>query len=150
MLDPHIDDTIALRIEDLEWREALEVVARAANCQIVQDGPGLLRLTRPPTCGVSLVDANIRVVVDLLNQQANANIKLAPSVGGSVTVDLSSCETWRDQLRRIARAAGLGLVRTVDERGERFYLGPGGFRESLSGHFDVDALPEERNVGPGR
>lgn len=109
--DPEIKEKVTIQLDRVEWRYALDVIARDTNCKIVEVGDRLIRFTQPPAISMEFQDADIKVVLDLLAKQSGANIITAPDVQSKVTMSLREVP-WRDALDTIVRTAGYITVRT--------------------------------------
>jgi type IV pilus assembly protein PilQ len=109
--DPAVKEKVTVQLDSVEWRSALEVIARQTNCKIVEETSRLLRFTQPPSISMEFLDADIKVVLDLLAKQAAANIVHAPDVQGKVSLSLREVP-WREALETIVKTAGFVLVRS--------------------------------------
>lgn len=107
--DPGVDETVTVALDSIEWRKALEVIARQTSCQVVFESPRLIRFTQPPSISLEFQDADLKVVLDLLARQSGANIVIAENVTGKVSLSLRNVP-WREALDTIVKAAGYVTV----------------------------------------
>ena len=107
--DPLIDEFVTISLDAVEWRKALEIIARQTNCTIVYESPRLIRFTQPPPISIEFKEADLKVVLDLLAKQSGANIVVASDVEGKITLSLRNVP-WRDALNTIVKTAGYVTV----------------------------------------
>ena len=62
-----------------------------------------------PRISIEFVDADIRIVLDLLAKQSGANLVMAEDVSGKISVSLEDLE-WLEALEIIVETAGCELV----------------------------------------
>ena len=91
-------------VDSVDWRDALAVIARKANCKIVRDSERLIRFTQPPAISMEFQDADIKVVLELLanNVVAQLDAFITDEYGRT-----------RNQLANFV--LGLAAKRTVEE-----------------------------------
>ncbi len=107
--DPDIKEKVTLELDRVEWRKALEIIARQTHCKIVEDGERLMRFTQPPSISMEFQDADIKVVLDLLAKQAGANILVASDVKGKISLSLREVP-WQEALDAVVKTAGYTTV----------------------------------------
>jgi len=112
--DPEVKEKVTVRLDSVEWRQALEVIARESHCKMVEASKRLIRFTQPPSISMEFQDADIKVVLDLLAKQSGANIVHAPDVNGKVSLSLREVP-WREALGTIVTTAGFVLVKADTE-----------------------------------
>ena len=108
--DPEVREKVTVQLDYVEWRNALDVIAREAHCKLVDVSSRLIRFTQPPSISMEFQDADIKIVLDLLAKQSGANIVHAPDVAGKVSLSLREVP-WREALETIVQTAGFVLVR---------------------------------------
>ncbi|MBN1421803.1 MAG: hypothetical protein JXP34_23720 [Planctomycetes bacterium] len=111
--DPKITEKVTVTLDRIEWRQALQVLARQTHCTILEESDRLLRFTQPPSISMEFQDADLKVVLDLLAKQSGANIVVADDVKGKVTLSLREVP-WREALDTIVKTAGYVLVEDHD------------------------------------
>lgn len=107
--DPEVNEKVTISLDSIEWRQALNVIARQTSCKIVFESPRLIRFTQPPAISIEFQDADLKVVLDLLAKQSGANIVIAEDVTGKVSLSLRDVP-WRDALDTIVKTAGYVTV----------------------------------------
>ncbi len=107
--DPDIKEKVTLELDRVEWRKALEIIARQTHCKIVDEGERLMRFTQPPSISMEFQDADIKVVLDLLAKQAGANILVAADVKGKISLSLREVP-WQEALDAVVKTAGYTTV----------------------------------------
>src|SRR5262245_33550710 len=111
---PEITDKVTLSLKEVGWRQALDLVAERAGCVVVQSGPNLLRVEKPPRVHFAFQNVDITVVIDAIAKLANANIVIAPEVKGTITIRLKDVP-WKDALTTAVKTLGYTVVE--EERG---------------------------------
>jgi len=125
---PEIQEKLTLSLKDVEWRQALGLVAERAGCVVVQTAPNLLRIEKPPRVHFAFQNVDVTVVIDAIAKLANANIVVAPEVKGSVTIRLKDVP-WRDALETAVKTLGFTVVE--EERGILRVVSPESLVEQL-------------------
>lgn len=105
IVDPQVRERVSVTLRQVTWREALEVLARLARCEVEDRGGGVFVLTQPPLVTISHTDANVRTVLQLLAAYSGRNVVIGPEVQGQVTPDLKEVR-WDAALLAVAHAAG--------------------------------------------
>jgi type IV pilus assembly protein PilQ len=100
---------VTIKIQDLHWLTALELLAEKAECILERVSPVLIRVSRPERVTFSFEQEEITKVVGVIATYAGANIVVAPEVKGSVTVNLKNIP-WRDALEQIVKTLGFAVV----------------------------------------
>lgn len=111
--DPGVDETVTIELDSVEWRKALELIARETNCVIVQESPRLIRFTQPTSVKMEFQDADLKFVLEILAKQSGANIVIAEDVTGKVTLALQGVP-WRQALETVVKTAGYVTVEDRD------------------------------------
>lgn len=107
--DPEVDEKVTVSLDSVEWRKALEIIARQTNCTIVRESARLIRFAQPPSINIEFQDADLKIVLDLLAKQSGANIVVAEQVTGKVSLSLRNVP-WREALDTIVKTAGYVMV----------------------------------------
>ncbi|HVR73595.1 MAG TPA: secretin N-terminal domain-containing protein, partial [Planctomycetota bacterium] len=108
--DPEVKEKVTIQLDKVEWRHALDVIARQTHCKIIEVSDRLIRFAQPPSISMEFQDADIKIVLDLLAKQSGANIVTAPDVQGKVSLSLRDVP-WRDALDTIVKTLGYVIVR---------------------------------------
>jgi len=107
--DPNVDEKVTVTLDRVQWRRALDVIARQTNCKIVEESDRLIRFTQPPTISMEFQDADLKLVLDLVAKQSGANIVIANDVKGTISLSLREVP-WQDALNTIVKTAGYTVV----------------------------------------
>ena len=105
LVDPSVQERVSTSLHDIEWREAVEVIARMTRCEVEERPGGILILTQPPKVTIQFTDANVRTVLQLLAAYSGKNIIISPEVEGAVTLDLKEVH-WLRALYAIVNTVG--------------------------------------------
>jgi len=114
IMDEAIDSDVTIDLEDVPWRQALELVAEAAGCIVVDLGRNVLKVEKPPRVYFAFENADIQKVIDTIAKISGANIVVAPEVRGPITLRLKDIP-WRDALDAAVKT--LGFVVVEEDRG---------------------------------
>ncbi len=109
IIDESIDDRVTVDLEDVEWRQALEIVAEAAGCVVVQAASNVLKVEKPPRVYFAFENADVQKVIDTIAKISGANIVVSPDVQGTITLRLRNIQ-WRDALEATAKTLGYAVV----------------------------------------
>ncbi len=109
VVDPQVEESVTLTLETIDWREALDILARETNCVVVEVSDRLIRFTQPPSINIEFQDAELAVVLELLAKQSGANIVISEDVQGKVSLTLRDVP-WREALNTIVKTAGYVVV----------------------------------------
>ncbi|MEE9126323.1 MAG: hypothetical protein V3U11_04225 [Planctomycetota bacterium] len=109
-----VDETVTIDLEDVEWRLALDLVAEAAGCIVVEVAGNVLKVEKPPRVYFAFENADIQKVIDTIAKISGANIVVAPEVQGNITLRLKNIP-WRDALEAAVKT--LGFVVVEEDRG---------------------------------
>ncbi len=102
-------DVVTIELEQVEWRRALDLVAEAADCVVVQLAGNVLKVEKPPRVFISFENQDIQKVIDTIAKISGANIVVAPEVTGTITLRLRNVP-WRDALETSAKTLGFVVV----------------------------------------
>lgn len=108
--DPDVDEKVTIQLDQVDWRNSLQVLARQTHCEIVDVSDRLIRFTQPPSISMEFQDADIKIVLELLAKQAGANIMMAADIQGKVSLSLREVP-WREALNAIVKTAGYVIVK---------------------------------------
>jgi type IV pilus assembly protein PilQ len=100
---------VTIKLQDLHWLLALELVAEKAECILERVSPQLIRVSKPERVTFSFENEDISKVVSILAQYSGANIVVSPKVKGTVTFSLKNIP-WRDALEQIVKTLGYAVV----------------------------------------
>ncbi|MBM4059568.1 MAG: hypothetical protein FJ265_00515 [Planctomycetes bacterium] len=114
IMDPGIEEPVTIDLQDVHWRQALELVAEQAGCIVGEAAGSVLKVEKPPRVYFAFENTDIQKVIDTIAKISGANIVVAPEVKGSITVRLKNIP-WRDALD--ASVKTLGFVVVEEERG---------------------------------
>jgi type IV pilus assembly protein PilQ len=114
IMDPGIEEAVTIDLQDVPWRQALDLVAEQAGCVVTELQGGVLKVEKPPRITFAFENADIQKVVDTIAKIAGANIVVAPEVKGNITLRLKNIP-WRDTLDAAVKT--LGFVVVEEERG---------------------------------
>jgi len=103
------DAPVTIKIQDLHWLLALELVAEKAECVLERVSPQLIRVSKPERVTFSFENEDINKVVNILASYSGANIVVSPKVKGQVTFSLKNIP-WRDALEQIVKTLGYAVV----------------------------------------
>jgi len=109
--DPEVKEKVTIELDRVEWRKALDVIARQTHSKIVKESERLIRFTQPPSISMEFQEADIQVVLELLAKQAGANILIASDVKGKISLSLREVP-WQDALDAVVKTAGYVTVMT--------------------------------------
>ncbi len=128
IMDEAIEDTVTIDLMDVPWRKALDLVAEAGNCVVVQISGNVLKVEKPPRVFFAFENADIQKVIDTIAKISGANIVVAPEVQGTITLRLKNIP-WRDALESAAKT--LGYVVIEESRGILRVVPPSNMKEDL-------------------
>jgi type IV pilus assembly protein PilQ len=115
IMGPDIKDvTVTIDLQDVPWRQALDLVAEQAGCIVTETVPGVLKVEKPPRVYFAFENTDIQKVIDTIGKISGANIVVAPEVKGTITIRLKNIP-WRDALDAAVKT--LGFVVVEEDRG---------------------------------
>jgi type IV pilus assembly protein PilQ len=114
IMDPGIEAAVTIDMQDVHWRQALELVAEQAGCVVSEQEGGVLKVEKPPRVYFAFENTDIQKVIDTIAKISGANIVVAPEVKGLITVRLKNIP-WRDALDAAVKT--LGFVVVTEDRG---------------------------------
>lgn len=119
---------VTVKLRNLPWREALEIVVERAGAQLDERSQNLIRIEKPPRVKFTFENADVRVVIKAVADIAGANIIVGREVEGNVTLTLNDIP-WRVALETIAKTLNFTVVE--EERGILRIVDPSNLREQL-------------------
>jgi type IV pilus assembly protein PilQ len=119
---------VTVRLHNLPWREALEVIVERAGAQIDERTPNLLRIEKPPHVHFEFQNADVREVIKLVADMAGANIVVGREVEGTITLALRDVP-WRVALDTIVKT--LDFIVVQEERGILRIVSPASLKAQL-------------------
>lgn len=122
------DIPVTVKLRNLPWREALEVVVERAGAQIDERSANLIRIEKPPRVTFNFDDADIRVVIKSVADTAAANIVVGREVQGTISLTLTDIP-WRVALDTIVKTLNYQVVQ--EERGILRIVDPANLRQQL-------------------
>ncbi|MBU0755015.1 MAG: hypothetical protein KJ645_07725, partial [Planctomycetes bacterium] len=109
LLEPGVDETITLSLNDVPWRDALEIVAEKGNCIVIEKSPKIFKVEKPPRVTFSFYDEDIKLVINAIAQSAGADVIIAPEVVGKVNMNVDNIP-WKDALINVVKTLGYHMV----------------------------------------
>ncbi len=128
IMDAAIEDTVTIDLDNVEWRRALDLVAEAAGCVVVEVAGNVLKVEKPPRVYFAFENADIQKVVDTIAKISGANIVMSPEVQGPITLRLKNIP-WRDALDAAVKT--LGYVVVEEDRGILRVVPPSNMKADL-------------------
>jgi len=117
-LEPAIEDLrVSLNLVQVHWRHALDIIAMKKKLKIIEKdrlkGRLTFYVTQAPQVWMKFQEADLKVVLELLAQQAGVNIIVAPEVNGQVSCYLNNVP-WESALNTIVKTLGFVVVKEDD------------------------------------
>jgi type IV pilus assembly protein PilQ len=119
---------VTVKLKNLPWREALDIVVERAGAQIDERSANLIRIEKPPHVTFAFDNADVRVVIKTVADLAGANIVVGREVEGTVTLTLTDIP-WRVALDTIVKTLGYTVVQ--EDRGILRIVDPANLKEQL-------------------
>lgn len=114
IIDQAIEETVTIDLQDVPWRQALNLVAESAGCIVTELEGSVLKVEKPPRVTFFFPNTDIQTVIDTIAKISNANIIVAPEVKGTMTLRLRNVP-WRDALDAACKT--LNFVVVEEDRG---------------------------------
>lgn len=114
IMDPGIEANVTIDLQDVPWRQALDLVAEQAGCVVTEGEGDVLKVEKPPRVYFAFENTDIQKVIDTIAKISGANIIVSPEVKGNLTLRLKNIP-WRDALE--ASVKTLGFVVVEEARG---------------------------------
>lgn len=125
---PGTEGTVTIKLRNVPWRDALELVAENAGCIVMADSPTLFKVEKPPRITMAFTAVDIKQVIESIAKAGAANIIVSDKVSGQVTMVIVD-RPWRDALDAVVKTNGYyiveedrGILRVVDEAGLSVHL----------------------------
>lgn len=115
VLDPRIRERVTLTLRQVSWRDAVNLLAERADCEVEALPGGGLLLTRPERLDLELVDAPVQTALLLLARHGERSVVIGPAVRGTVTLSLHGV-SWESAFLAVTQAAGDFVVVGLEER----------------------------------
>lgn len=109
VVDDTIDVSISLELNDVEWRQALELAAEKGGCIVIERAPNLFKIEKPVTVTFSFESAELAEVINVISKLAGANVVFDAEVQGTITMRLKDIP-WRDALDTAVKQLGYVVV----------------------------------------
>jgi type IV pilus assembly protein PilQ len=119
---------VTVKLRNLPWREALDIVVERAGAQVDEKSANLIRIEKPPRVDFEFDNADVRVVIKTVADLANANIVIGREVEGTITLALRNVP-WRVALDTIVKTLGYTVVQ--EDRGILRIVDPANLKEQL-------------------
>lgn len=105
LLAPGIEETLTIELRDINWVDALKIVAKQCRCEITMEAGEVILLTQPARVTIEFSDANVRTVLMLLAAYTGKNIVLDPKINGYVSLSLKDVH-WEKAIQAVCAAHG--------------------------------------------
>lgn len=122
------DIPVTVKLRNLPWREALDIVVERAGAQVDERSQNLIRIEKPARVKFTFQNADVREVIKAVADIAAANIIVGKEVEGTVSLTLNDIP-WRVALDTIAKTCGFTVVE--EERGILRVVDPANLKEQL-------------------
>ena len=122
------DIPVTVKLRNLPWREALDIVVERSGAQVDERSQNLIRIEKPPRVKFTFTNADVREVIKAVADIAGANIIVGKEVEGTVSLTLNDIP-WRVALETIAKTCGFAVVE--EERGILRIVDPANLKEQL-------------------
>lgn len=109
VMDPGIEASVTIDLQDVHWRQALTLVAEQAGCVVTEAEAGILKIEKPPRVYFAFENTDIQKVIDTIAKISGANIVVSPEVKGTITVRLKNIP-WRHALDAAVKTLGFVVV----------------------------------------
>ncbi|GEM_PF-6347011 len=97
ILKEDIGKTISLRINNLPWKQVLDLITIQYGLEIQKQSDRLWFVSTPPSITIQLKNADIRTVIEIISRKIGWNFVIDPDVKGTITLDLRDVP-WRKAL----------------------------------------------------
>lgn len=102
LVEPGINEKITIKLREIPWKQALNLIAKMTGCEIEEPSPNVLMLTQPPKVTIQFNQANVKTVLQLLAAYSGKNIIIDENVVGKVTTDFKETR-WDIALEALVR-----------------------------------------------
>ncbi len=128
IMDQSIEEPVTIDLQDVHWRQALNLVAESANCIVTEVEGGILKVEKPPHVTFAFPNTDIQTVIETIAKISGANIMVAPEVKGTITLRLKNVP-WRDALEAAVKT--LNFVVVEEARGILRVVPPSNITQDL-------------------
>lgn len=109
VLAPGVEETVTLKLNDVPWRDALDLVAEKAKCIVIEKSSRIFRVEKPPRVTFTFQDEDIKNVINAIAEAAGADVVIAPEVEGKVNMHVDNIP-WKDALENVVKTLGYHMV----------------------------------------
>ena len=103
------DSRVTVELDEVPWREALQIVADQTECVIIKKAENLYVLKQPARITWKFQKSPIESVIDAIAKISGASIVASPEVQGNVHLTLTKVP-WRTALDTVAKSLGFVVV----------------------------------------
>ncbi|MCB9833248.1 MAG: hypothetical protein H6807_12320 [Planctomycetes bacterium] len=107
--DVDVETKVTIELDNVPWREALQLVADRSECVILKKADNLYVLEQPVRITWKFQKSPIESVIEAIAKISGASIVAAPEVQGNVHLTLSNVP-WRTALDTVAKSLGFVVV----------------------------------------
>ncbi|MHC4601234.1 MAG: STN domain-containing protein, partial [Planctomycetota bacterium] len=113
------DLKLTIRLDGVHWLTALKLVAESVGAQVKQLGDGRYHVFQPPRYTLSLIDADLGVVVTMIARLGDLNVVFPSDLlrGRKVTLRLTDLR-WEKVLEVVVKTSRLVLI-PIGKQGKR-------------------------------
>ena len=106
-----IADKITLRLVDVPWRRALDIVVQSFKGVIEEQGPDILRVSKPELIHFETQDSGAPLpnVINIIAKTAGASVIIGPGIEGTVHCQLYDIP-WTTALNYIVKSNGYVIL----------------------------------------
>jgi type IV pilus assembly protein PilQ len=110
-MDERVGDLqITVRVTNMYWRDALDVIAIKEKLMLTDDLKSrVIYIDKPPPITMSFENTDIRTVINAIAKAGNASVIIGPNITGTVTMNLQDIP-WREALDIVLKTLGYVLV----------------------------------------
>jgi hypothetical protein len=105
LVHPSVTERVTCNLKGIDWRYAVEVLARNSGCKVEERRGGILLLTQAPKTRIRAHNVPLAPFLRILAANGGKNLVLTAGVKGKVSLDLRNVY-WLDVLYASARIAG--------------------------------------------
>ena len=110
LVDEGITDTVTLRLVDVPWRRALDLIVQQFRGVIEEDGPDIIRITKPEVINTVFTNAPLLNVIDSIAKLVQASVIIGPQVNGTVNAQLYDVP-WTSALNYVVKTNGYVMLK---------------------------------------
>lgn len=143
-VDPDVHERVSAALTGVPWREALEVLARLARCEVVE-ARGRLLVRRPEEVLLDFTAADVRTLLELLAAYGGHSLVIAPE---APRVEITLRQRARLAPLRLSEALGAASGLMIERRGDLLLVGAAAGWGSLDLDSEPVPLPEPAATQP--